>query len=358
MPTEARFSLSSSSATGMLWPPPQNLQSTSALEMPSTAFSNAKPSVADEFEDVATARPITKAMPVSARETQLTRYASFTPGLLNEKLTIQLDLLCAAGARFHDKLLSSRSDGDVEALLLSTTGTLAAHHVLRRVAALLLLPVLLHPHRRAQQPEHAHARPRRLLERHVQRLVRLGAQLRGLHAARRLPHRHSEQVRRAGHARRLVARVATAHTHGCSYEEAAVGSGHRVGSATESPQRHPQCASSGAPDWHLRHSVPPPRRDQPQAQRRTARGRHPNAHSSSRPPYWAAGGSSSAHANQPRRFPRRLKHYSDAGYINLLAPLALLPAATHARRTLRALVIGGGAGEVTKLPTARCSSVP
>lgn len=30
----------------------------------------------------------------------------------------------------------------------------------------------------------------------------------------------------------------------------------------------------------------------------------------------------------------------------MLTPLALLPAATHARRRLRALVIGGGAGEV------------
>ena len=48
-------------------------------------------------------------------------------------------------------------------------------------------------------------------------------------------------------------------------------------------------------------------------------------------------------------FPLRLKHYSDAGYINLLAPLALLPATTHARRRLRALVIGGGAGEVRRL---------
>ena len=119
-----------------------------------------------------------------------------------------------------------------------------------------------------------------------------------------------------------------------------------MGSATESPQRHPQCAaassSAGSATDAAEDGARPP----------------PHANSSSRPPYWAAGGSGSAHANQPRRFPRRLKHYSDAGYINLLAPLALLPAATHARRTLRALVIGGGAGEVTKLPTARCSSVP
>ena len=61
---------------------------------------------------------------------------------------------------------------------------------------------------------------------------------------------------------------------------------------------------------------------------------------------WAVGSSGSAHGSERRRFPLRLKHYSDAGYINLLAPLALLPAATHARRRLRALVIGGGAGEV------------
>ena len=61
---------------------------------------------------------------------------------------------------------------------------------------------------------------------------------------------------------------------------------------------------------------------------------------------WAVGSSGSAHGGDRRRFPLRLKHYSDAGYINLLAPLALLPATTHARRRLRALVIGGGAGEV------------
>ena len=68
-----------------------------------------------------------------------------------------------------------------------------------------------------------------------------------------------------------------------------------------------------------------------------------------RPLCWAAGGSGSAQGGDRRRFPLRLKHYSDAGYINLLAPLALLPAATHARRRLRALVIGGGAGEVLRL---------
>ena len=73
----------------------------------------------------------------------------------------------------------------------------------------------------------------------------------------------------------------------------------------------------------------------------------PDANSSSRPLYWAAEGNDSAPGGRRRRFPRRFKHYSDAGYINLLAPLALLPAETHARRTLRALVIGGGAGEVT-----------
>ena len=68
-----------------------------------------------------------------------------------------------------------------------------------------------------------------------------------------------------------------------------------------------------------------------------------------RPLCWAAGNSGSAHGGNRRRFPLRLKHYSDAGYINLLAPLALLPATTHARRSLRALVIGGGAGEVLRL---------
>ena len=71
-----------------------------------------------------------------------------------------------------------------------------------------------------------------------------------------------------------------------------------------------------------------------------------HAHSSSRPLCWAVGGNGSTHGGDRRRFPRRFKHYSDAGYINLLAPLALLPATTHARRRLRALVIGGGAGEV------------
>ena len=74
--------------------------------------------------------------------------------------------------------------------------------------------------------------------------------------------------------------------------------------------------------------------------------RQSHGHSSSRPLYWAVGSSGSAHGGDRRRFPLRLKHYSDAGYINLLTPLALLPAATHARRRLRALVIGGGAGEV------------
>ena len=44
--------------------------------------------------------------------------------------------------------------------------------------------------------------------------------------------------------------------------------------------------------------------------------------------------------------PDMLAHYSDAGYVSLLTPLALLPAETHARKTLRALIIGGGAGEL------------
>lgn len=44
--------------------------------------------------------------------------------------------------------------------------------------------------------------------------------------------------------------------------------------------------------------------------------------------------------------PDVLRHYSDAGYLNLLAPLALLPFETHARAEVRAVVIGGGAGEL------------
>ena len=61
-----------------------SITSTSALEMPSTAFSSAKPSVADEPETCETISPTRKAIAVRTSEIQLMMYASLAPGLESE----------------------------------------------------------------------------------------------------------------------------------------------------------------------------------------------------------------------------------------------------------------------------------